>query len=68
MTLSVAADRVAARVGYLCVGRDVTEARDSQEMLMAALEKERLAVQRMRALTPRRTSSCPRSATSCAPR
>ncbi|MCB8957586.1 MAG: HAMP domain-containing histidine kinase [Nocardioides sp.] len=50
MTLSVAADRVAARVGYLCVGRDVTEARDSQEMLMAALEKERLAVQRMRAL------------------
>ncbi|HEU5038487.1 MAG TPA: ATP-binding protein [Nocardioides sp.] len=48
MTLSVAADRIAARVGYLCVGRDVTEARASQEMLIAALEKERLAVQRMR--------------------
>ncbi len=48
MTLSVAADRIAARVGYLCVGRDVTESRASQEMLIAALEKERLAVQRMR--------------------
>jgi len=48
MTLSVAADRIAAQVGYLCVGRDVTEARASQEMLIAALEKERLAVQRMR--------------------
>ena len=50
MTLSVAADRIAARVGYLCVGRDVTEARASQEMLIAALDKERLAVQRMRDL------------------
>jgi PAS domain S-box-containing protein len=50
MTLSVAADRIAARVGYLCVGRDVTEARASQEMLIAALDKERLAVQRMREL------------------
>lgn len=48
MTLSVAADRIVARVGYLCVGRDVTEARASQEMLIAALDKERLAVQRMR--------------------
>jgi signal transduction histidine kinase len=50
MTLSLAADRIAARVGYLCVGRDVTESRASQEMLIAALEKERLAVQRMREL------------------
>ncbi len=48
MTVSVAADTFASRVGYLCVGRDVTEARTSQEMLIAALEKERLAVQRMR--------------------
>lgn len=48
MTLSVAADTFAARFGYLCVGRDVTEARASQEMLIAALEKERLAVQRMK--------------------
>lgn len=50
MTLSVAADTFAARVGYLCVGRDVTEARASQEMLVSALEKERLAVERMRRL------------------
>lgn len=50
MTLSVAADAFAARVGYLCVGRDVTEARASQEMLVSALEKERLAVERMRRL------------------
>jgi PAS domain S-box-containing protein len=50
MTLSIAADRIAARIGYLCVGRDVTEARASQEMLIAALDKERHAVQRMREL------------------
>jgi len=50
MTLSVAADAFAARVGYLCVGRDVTEARASQQLLMAALEKERVAVERLRQL------------------
>lgn len=50
MTLSVAADTVAARFGYLCVGRDVTEARASQELLVAALEKERVAVDRLRQL------------------
>jgi len=50
MTVSIAADTFAARVGYLCVGRDVTEARASQEMLIAALEKERLAVQQMKEL------------------
>ena len=50
MTLSVAADTFTARFGYLCVGRDVTESRASQEMLIAALEKERLAVQRMKEL------------------
>jgi PAS domain S-box-containing protein len=50
MTVSIAADTFAARVGYLCVGRDVTEARASQEMLIAALDKERLAVQRMKDL------------------
>ncbi|GAA4694074.1 ATP-binding protein [Nocardioides conyzicola] len=50
MTLSIAADTFAARIGYLCVGRDVTEARASQEMLIAALEKERLSVQRMKDL------------------
>lgn len=50
MTLSVARDAFASRVGYLCVGRDVTEARASQEMLIAALEKERTAVDRLREL------------------
>ncbi len=49
-TISLAAEPIAARSGYLCVGRDVTEARASQEMLVAALEKERLAVQRMKKL------------------
>ncbi len=48
MTISAVTDSLAPRYGYLCVGRDVTEARASQEMLVSALEKERLAVQRMR--------------------
>ena len=50
MTLSVAADDFAAQVGFLCVGRDVTEQRHSQEMLLAALEKEHTAVARLRQL------------------
>ncbi len=50
MTISVAADAFAARVGFLCVGRDVTEQRHSQEMLVAALDKERTAVDRLRQL------------------
>ncbi|MFC7492593.1 MULTISPECIES: ATP-binding protein [unclassified Nocardioides] len=50
MTLSAVTDTVNARYGFLCIGRDVTEARAAQEMLIAALEKERLAVQRMREL------------------
>ena len=50
MSLSAVTDSITAHYGYLCVGRDVTEARASQEMLIAALEKERLAVQRMREL------------------
>lgn len=50
MTLSVAADAFAAKVGFLCVGRDVTEQRQSQEMLVAALDKERTAVERLRQL------------------
>ena len=49
MTLSAAADAV-ARVGFLCVGRDVTDQRQSQEMLVTALEKERSAVERLRYL------------------
>src|SRR6478609_9662865 len=50
MTLSMAADTVAARLGFLCVGRDVTESRASQELLVAALDKERVAVDRLRQL------------------
>ena len=49
-TLSVAEDSFAAQVGFLCVGRDVTEQRLSQELLVAALEKERTAVDRLRQL------------------
>ena len=49
-TLSVAEDSFAARVGFLCVGRDVTEQRLSQELLVAALGKERTAVDRLREL------------------
>ena len=48
MTLSVAQDAFAAQSGYLCVARDVTEQRHSQEMLIAALDKERTAVERLR--------------------
>lgn len=50
MTLSVAEDAFASQVGFLCVARDVTEQRQGQEMLVAALEKERDAVDRLRAL------------------
>ena len=50
MTLSVAADAPAARNGFLCVGRDVTEQRHSQAMLVTALETERRAVERLRRL------------------
>ncbi|HET8961367.1 PAS domain S-box protein [Nocardioides sp.] len=50
MTLSVAADAPAARNGFLCVGRDVTEQRHSQAMLITALETERRAVERLRKL------------------
>jgi PAS domain S-box-containing protein len=50
MTLSVARDAFAAQTGYLCVARDVTEQRHSQEMLIAALDKERTAVERLRSL------------------
>lgn len=50
VTISVAAETLAADLGYLCVGRDVTESRASQELLVAALEKERVAVERLRQL------------------
>jgi PAS domain S-box-containing protein len=50
MTLSVTAEAPSAHQGFLCVGRDVTEQRHSQEMLIAALDKERTAVERLRRL------------------
>ena len=50
MTLSVTDDDVEDRVGFLCVGRDVTEQREGQDTLVAALEKERMAVERLRSL------------------
>lgn len=50
MTLSVAQDSLTARTGYLCVARDVSEQRHSQELLIAALDKERDAVDRLRSL------------------
>ena len=51
MTLSVTVGQLRGRrSGFLCVGRDVTEQRQSQEMLVAALDKERTAVERLRQL------------------
>ncbi len=50
LTLSVAQDDFNANSGYLCVARDVSEQRHSQEMLIEALDKERTAVDRLREL------------------
>jgi hypothetical protein len=50
MSLSATGAGVTPQVGFLCVGRDVTEQRQGQDMLVAALEKERTAVERLRAL------------------
>ena len=50
MTLSLTTDTVSGRIGFLCIGRDVTEQREAQETLAAALLKERSAVQQLRAL------------------
>lgn len=50
MTLSVTDDNVEDRVGFLCVGRDVTDQRAGQETIVAALDRERTAVERLRAL------------------
>ena len=50
MTFSVSQDAFAAQSGYLCVARDVTEQRHSQETLIAALDKERTAVEQLRSL------------------
>ncbi|MGZ5418572.1 MAG: sensor histidine kinase, partial [Nocardioides sp.] len=50
MTLSRSSEGAGAQAGFLCVGRDVTEQRHSQELLMAALDKERTAADRLRRL------------------
>jgi len=50
MTLSGGGSRFGPQAGYLVVGRDVTEQRHSQVMLMGALEKERMAADRLRQL------------------
>ena len=49
-TISVVHSGAGKAVGYLCVGRDVTEQRQTQEMLVAALEKEREGMERLRRL------------------
>ncbi|CAN5283904.1 hypothetical protein BH09ACT12_BH09ACT12_20930 [soil metagenome] len=50
MTLSLTDDNGEDRVVFLCFARDVTEQREGQETLVAALDKERTAVERLRAL------------------
>lgn len=50
LTLSRSSQEGGTSSGYLCVARDVTEQRHSQEMLIAALDKERTAVERLRKL------------------
>ncbi len=50
LTLSVTDDLGEGRVGFLCVGRDVTAQREGQEALVAALDRERTAGERLRAL------------------
>ncbi|WP_426245357.1 PAS domain S-box protein [Nocardioides sp. LHG3406-4] len=50
MTLSVVEDSYGHQVGYLCVASDVTDVRRSEELLVSALEKERLVVDRLRDL------------------
>ena len=49
-TISVVTNVVGRVTGYLCVGRDVTEQRRTQAMLVAALRKERHVVERLRRL------------------
>ncbi len=50
MSLSATGSEVSAQVGFLCVGRDVTEQRRAQDLVVAALEKERTAVERLQAI------------------
>lgn len=50
MSLTRVTDHSNALIGYLCLGNDVTESRETQEMLATALEKERMVVERLRHL------------------
>lgn len=50
MTVCGGGSQFGPQAGYLVVGRDVTEQRHGQMMLMAALEKERMASDRLRQL------------------
>ena len=50
VTMSAVRDAFDSHIGYLAVGRDVTEARRSQRLLVETLEKEREAVERLRDL------------------
>lgn len=50
VTTSPVRDAFGAHIGYLAVGRDVTEARRSQRLLLETLEKEREAVERLQEL------------------
>jgi hypothetical protein len=50
MTLTGGGSEFGPQAGYLVVGRDVTEQRHSQVLLMGALEKERMAADRLREL------------------
>ncbi len=50
MTICGGGSQFGPQAGFLVVGRDVTEQRHGQMMLMAALEKERMAADRLRQL------------------
>ena len=50
MTVSAVRDAFGTHMGYLAVGRDVTEARRNQRLLVETLEKEREAVERLKDL------------------
>ncbi|MEJ7794829.1 MAG: ATP-binding protein [Nocardioides sp.] len=50
MTICGGGSQFGPQAGFLVVGRDVTEQRHGQMMLMAALDKERMAADRLRQL------------------
>ena len=50
VTMSAVRDAFGTRIGYLAVGRDVTESRRNRMILVETLEKEREAAERLRDL------------------